>query len=175
MPEDFFICIICGSEPWKTREWYFPPDYIPSVPVPRSHLPRHHSFPDRDAYVPENGSYKISYLDIDARINKLFGKGLTYTHTTVGDEELMFVYDEETGMYSIPTTPRTLAYFACVDELVPDGNGYILTVSYKTPLTNWISTNTSADKIMTYRVVGNGLTYNISSLEIKEISNTNGL
>ena len=24
MPEDFFICIICGSEPWKTREWYFP-------------------------------------------------------------------------------------------------------------------------------------------------------
>jgi len=127
------------------------------------------------SYVPENGSYKISYLDIDARINKLFGKGLTYTHTTVGDEELMFVYDEETGMYSIPTTPRTLAYFACVDELVPDGNGYILTVSYKTPLTNWISTNTSADKIMTYRVVGNGLTYNISSLEIKEISNTNGL
>ena len=127
------------------------------------------------SYVPENGSYKISYLDIDTRINKLFGRGLTYTHTTVGDEELMFVYDEDTGMYSIPTTPRTLAYFACVDELVPDENGYILTVSYKTPLTNWISTNTSADKIMTYHVVGNGLTYNIASLEIKEISNANGL
>lgn len=127
------------------------------------------------SYVPENGNYKISYLDVDIRINKLFGKGLTYTHTTVGDEELMFVYDEETGMYSIPTTPRTLAYFASVDELVPTENGYILTVSYKTPITNWISTSASPDKIMTFTVVGNGLTYNISSLEIKEISNTQGL
>ena len=127
------------------------------------------------SYVPENGNYKISYLDVDIRINKLFGKGLTYTHTTVGDEELMFVYDEETGMYSIPTTPRTLAYFASVDELVPTENGYILTVSYKTPITNWISTSALPDKIMTFTVVGNGLTYNISSLEIKEISNTQEL
>lgn len=53
------------------------------------------------SYVPENGSYKISYLDIDTRINKLFGKGLTYTHTTVGDEELMFVYDEKTEIIVI--------------------------------------------------------------------------
>ena len=127
------------------------------------------------SYVPENGNYKISYLDVDLRINKLIGKGLPYTHTTVGDEELMFVYDEETGMYSIPTTPRTLAYFASVDELVPTENGYILTVSYKTPITNWISTSALPDKIMTFTVVGNGLTYNISSLEIKEISNTQEL
>lgn len=127
------------------------------------------------SYISENGYYKISYLDIDTRINKLFGKGLTYTHGTVGDEELMFEYDDVSGMYSIPTTPRVIAYFPTVDSIEPTDSGYTLTVSYRAPITNWVSVNASAEKIMIFNVTGSGLSYNISSLEIKEIVNTQGL
>lgn len=127
------------------------------------------------SYVAENGYYKISYLDVDARINKLFGKGLTYTHGTVGDEELIFEYDESIGMYSIPAAPRAIAYFATVDSIEPSANGYTLTVSYRLPVTSWISVNASAEKIMIFNVTGSGASYSISSLEIKEIVNTQGL
>ncbi len=127
------------------------------------------------SYTAENGYYKISYLDVDTRINRLFGKGLTYTHTTVGDEELMFEYDEASGMYTIPAAPRAIAYFATVDSLEPTADGYTLTVSYRAPITNWISVGASPEKIMIFSLTRNGLSYSISSLEIKEIVNTQGL
>lgn len=127
------------------------------------------------SYTAENGYYRISYLDVDTRINKLFGKGLTYTHATVGDEELIFEYDESSGMYSIPATPRAIAYFATVDSMEPSTDGYVLTVSYRLPVTSWISGNASAEKIMIFNVAGSGTSYSISSLEIKEIVNTQGL
>lgn len=127
------------------------------------------------SYAAENGYYTISYLDIDTRINKLFGNGVTYTHSTVGDEELMFEYNSGTGMYRIPVAPRALAYYPAVDSVEETENGYKLTVSYRIPVANWVSTGFSPDKIMVFNVVGKGLTYNISSLQVGEIVNTQGL
>lgn len=122
-------------------------------------------------YTAENGSYTISYLDVDIRINKLFGKGVNYTHTTVGDQEISFEYDEETGMYTIPAYPRILAYYPTVDSLEPIENGYKLTVSYHSPVTNWIESKNPVDKVMIYTVTGSGIAYNISAIEVGEIFN----
>lgn len=126
-------------------------------------------------YTAENGYYTISCHDIDIRINKLFGKGVTYTHTTIGDQEISFEYDEESGMYTIPAYPRILAYFPTVDSLEPIENGYKLTVSYHYPVTNWITAKNPTDKIMIYTVTGSGLAYNISAIEVGEIFNTQNL
>lgn len=122
-------------------------------------------------YTAENGSYTISYLDVDIRINKLFGKGVNYTHTTVGDQEISFEYDEETGMYTIPAYPRILAYYPTVDSLEPIENGYKLTVSYHAPVANWISSKNPTDKVMIYTVTGSGIAYNISAIEVGEVFN----
>lgn len=127
------------------------------------------------SYPVENGSYTISYLDLEARINKLFGKGTAYIHSSVGDEELMFEYDEEKGMYRIPALPRTMSYIPSIDHIEATDNGYLLTVSYKIPVTSWIFGSTTVEKIMTYSVSGNGLNYTIASLKVEEIVNGYGL
>lgn len=126
-------------------------------------------------YTVENGYYIFSYLELDAKINNLFGKGLSYTHGTVGDEELMFEYDEATGMYRIPCSPRTLAYYPKIDEIVPTDDGYVLTVSYRLPVSNWVSANTPAEKIMLCTVKQSDMGYTISSFAVKEIVNTSDL
>lgn len=126
-------------------------------------------------YAVENGYYTVSYLELDTRINKLFGKGLEYAHGTVGDEELTFEYDEATGMYKIPTAPRAPAYYPSVDNLEPFENGYVLTVGYRTPVTKWISTESSPDKIMLISVTPGDIGYTVSSVEVGEIINDSGL
>lgn len=122
------------------------------------------------AYNVENGNYIISCLEIESRINKLFGSGLSYTHATVGDQELLFKYDEETGMYTIPAAPRAIAYYPTIDSFEVIENGYTLTVSYHVPVSEWISITPSPDKTMIYTVKGNGLSYTISSVEVGHIS-----
>lgn len=122
------------------------------------------------AYSVENGSYTISYLEIESRINKLFGSGLSYTHATVGDQELLFEYDEETGMYTIPAAPRAIAYYPTIDSFEVIENGYRLTVSYHVPVSEWISVAPAPDKTMIYTVKRNGPSYTISSVEVGHIS-----
>ncbi len=126
-------------------------------------------------YTSENGYYSISYFEIDSRIIKLFGSGLSYTHGTVGDEELSFEYDESTGMYSIPVSPRSMAYYAVVQEIEPTDSGYTIQIAYYVPITEWISTDSSPEKIMTCTVTQSGLSYTISSLQVSEIVSSAGV
>lgn len=126
------------------------------------------------SYVAENGYYTISYLDIDIRINKLFGKGVSYTHTSVGDQEILFEYDEDSGMYTIPAYPK-LVYFPTVDKLEQTDTGFIATVSYHPPVTNWTTGKIATDKVMIYTLTGSGITYSITALEVGEIVNTQEL
>lgn len=126
-------------------------------------------------YTVENGYYKISYLELDQRITMLFGKGLQYEHGTVGDEELTFSYDQSTGMYKIPCAPRSIAYYPKVDSIETTADGYKLSISYRTPVTNWISNNTSAEKIMVCNVKKSDVGYTIASFEVGEIINEQGL
>ncbi len=122
-----------------------------------------------ESYVQESGVYTVSQLDIDKRIASLFGSGLAYTHKTVGDEELAFIYDEETGMYTIPAYPQSPAYTPRLTGYEAVDGGYRLTVAYYHPITALINGNVSAEKIMIYTVKTSTSGYIISSLELSEL------
>lgn len=121
-------------------------------------------------YEYSGGNYKVSYIDIDRRINKLFGPGLSYTHKTVGDVEISFDFDENTGMYTIPAFPRSPAYYPEVTSFV-ENNGVIeVTVDYKLPITYWIDSIDSVEKSMIYTLVPTDSDYNVVAIRIGEIS-----
>ncbi len=121
-------------------------------------------------YEYSGGNYQVSYLDIDRRITKLFGPGLTYTHKTVGDVDLSFEYDEETGMYSIPAYPRSPAYYSEVSEINElDGGNLEITVCYKLPITNWIPSLDTVEKTMIYTVTPSETDYNVVAIRLGEI------
>lgn len=120
-------------------------------------------------YEYSNGAYSVSYQDIDSRVAKLFGAGLTYTHKSVGDIEMYFEYDEETGMYSIPAYPRSPAYYPEITAITEVEGGYELSVCYKLPITNWIESVDKVEKIMIYTVVPTETDYNVTAIRIGEI------
>lgn len=120
-------------------------------------------------YEYSGGIYSVSYIDIDRRITKLFGPGLNYTHKTVGDIEIEFEYDEESGMYSIPAYPRSPAYYPEITDIAEVENVLELTVSYKLPITNWIESVDNVEKTMIYTVVPSETDYNVTAIRIGEI------
>lgn len=116
------------------------------------------------------GAYSVSYLDVDRRITKLFGPGLSYTHKTVGDVDLTFEYDEDTGMYTIPAYPRSPAYFADIAGMSETESGSIeLTVCYRLPITNWIESVDAVEKTMIYTLVPTDSEYNVTAIRIGEV------
>ena len=123
-------------------------------------------------YEYSGGNYSVSYLDIDRRITKLFGPGLTYTHKTAGDTELTFEYDEESGMYSIPAYPRSPAYYPEVADISEVEGGYELTVCYRLPITNWIESVDNVEKTMIYTVTPSETDYNIVAIRIVDIADS---
>lgn len=120
-------------------------------------------------YTVDNGYYTVSYLEIDKRIAMLFGGNLAYTHKTVGDEELLFEYDEDTGMYSIPAHSKMPSYTANIVEYAPTADGYKIKVAYTLPIYEFINSAASADKIMLYTVKSSDTGYTIVSLEMGEL------
>ncbi len=121
------------------------------------------------SHIAEEGVYTVSYLDIDARINKIFGSGLSYNHLTVGDEELMFSYNEETKMYSIPANPRYMSYYPTVEELTEFDGGYYLTVSYRLPVAQWIEGDRAVEKYMIYSVKETDRRYTVYAVELGKV------
>lgn len=121
-------------------------------------------------YEYSGGNYSVSYLDIDRRITKLFGTGLTYTHKTVGDTELTFEYNEESGMYSIPAFPRSTAYYPDITNITEVDGGYELTVCYRLPITNWIESVNNVEKTLVYTVVPSETDYNIVAMRIIDMA-----
>lgn len=122
-----------------------------------------------NTFVEESGYYTVSYLDIDVRIAKLFGTGLTYTHKSVGDSEISFDFDEATGMYTLPAYPKTVSYLPVLDSYTETEAGYELRVKYVYPVTTIISGVANAEKIMIYNVAPKDLGYVITSLQIGEL------
>lgn len=120
-------------------------------------------------YAVENGYYTVSYLEIDKRIALLFGSNLSYMHKTVGDEELLFEYNSESGMYSIPAHSKMPSYTASIVEYAPTADGYKIKVAYTLPIYEFINCTSGADKIMLYTVRSTDSGYTIASLEIGEL------
>lgn len=120
-------------------------------------------------FTQDSGNYTVSYLDIDARVAKLFGTGLVYTHKTVGDVELLFEYDEDTKMYTLPAYPKTVAYLPVLDSYEKTENGYDLRIKYVYPITTVTTGTVPTEKVMIYSVAPKDLGYVITSLQIGEI------
>ncbi len=126
-------------------------------------------------FVAENGYYTISYLDLDVRIAKLFGSGLSYTHKTVGDSEILFEFNNDTNMYSIPAFPKTVAYLPVLESYVKTDEGYELRVNYVYPVTTIIPNVDSTEKVMIFNVKSKDLGYVITSLRLDDILINDGL
>lgn len=122
-----------------------------------------------NTFVAENGYYTVSYLDLDVRIAKLFGTGLSYTHKTVGDSEILFEYNEETSMYSIPAFPKTVAYLPVLESYTETQEGYELRVNYVYPVTTIIPSVDSTEKVMIFNVKSKDLGYVITSLRLDDL------
>lgn len=122
-----------------------------------------------NTFVAENGYYTVSYLDLDVRIAKLFGTGLSYTHKTVGDSEILFEYNEETSMYSIPAFPKTVAYLPVLESYTETPEGYELRVNYVYPVTTIIPSVDSTEKVMIFNVKSKDLGYVITSLRLDDL------
>ena len=120
-------------------------------------------------FTQDSGNYTVSYLDIDARVAKLFGTGLVYTHKTVGDVELLFEYDEDTKMYTLPAYPKTVAYLPVLESYEKTENGYDLRIKYVYPITTVTTGTVPTEKVMIYSVAPKDLGYVITSLQIGEI------
>lgn len=121
-------------------------------------------------YEYSGGNYSVSYLDIDRRITKLFGPGLTYSHKTVGDTELTFEYNEDSGMYSIPAYPRSPSYYPEITDITAVDGGYELTVCYRLPITNWIESVNNVEKTLVYTVTPSETDYNIVAMRIVDMA-----
>ncbi len=128
-----------------------------------------------NTFVAENGYYTVSYLDLDVRIAKLFGTGLSYTHKTVGDSEILFEYNEETSMYSIPAFPKTVAYLPVLESYTATEDGYELRVNYVYPVTTIIPSVDSTEKVMIFNVRSKDLGYVITSLRLDDIVTDEGI
>lgn len=121
-------------------------------------------------------SYKVSYVDVDRRIAKLFGPGLNYSHKTVGDTELRFTYNEDEGMYLIPAFPRSNAYYPEVTEITEKDDGALeLTVCYHIPITNWIDSVDSVEKTMIYTLMPNDRDYIVTAISIGAIDESDAV
>lgn len=120
-------------------------------------------------FTQDGGNYTVSYLDIDARVAKLFGSGLVYTHKTVGDVELLFEYDEDTKMYTLPAYPKTVAYLPVLESYEKTEEGFDLRIKYVYPITTVTTGTVPTEKIMVYGVAPKDLGYVITSLELAEV------
>ena len=75
--------------------------------------------------------------DIEVQIKALFGDA-RYTHQSVGDTELLIIYDEANRAYEFPAVPHVLAYTPDVEEIVEEGQDTLLvTVGYIPPGPVW--------------------------------------
>lgn len=79
----------------------------------------------------------VPATDIEVQIRALFGE-VEYTHQTVGDSELLIMYDAENNSYIFPAVPHVLSYTPEVESIEkPDSETVVLTVGYIPPGPVW--------------------------------------
>lgn len=123
---------------------------------------------DKSKYENNYGYITVPASDIEVEATKLFGKGISFTHQTLGDPELYFDYNKETNSYTIPVSPHYLPYSPKVEDIkkVSD-NKYELKVGYYPPVQAWLPEGTKPvpDKYMKYTLVKQGHSYNILAID----------
>jgi hypothetical protein len=93
---------------------------------------------DKNKYkVDEYDMMIIPATDVEASAIKMYGKGLTFKHQTLGDGDFLFNYNSENKTYFVPVTPNFLPKAPRVDKISKSGSIYTLTVSYISTSNLW--------------------------------------
>lgn len=119
---------------------------------------------ENSTYEKQNGYMTVPEIDVEQNVKFLFGTSITVEHQTVGDIELLFEYDSERKSYTVPESPRYIAYSPYITEISNVGESYTLTVGYLPPMVASVAgvenIEVNPEKYMQYKVtrVGNKCT-----------------
>ena len=131
---------------------------------------------DKSKYPSEFETMSIPQVDVELHATKLFGKGLTIDHKTVGDVVLGFYYSPETKSYNVPVSPTYFPYSPIVENIRRDGDTYYLQVGYVSPSPDWLVTKKNSkptpDKYMEYVLVKNSNNYYLQAINDVQIETT---
>ena len=91
---------------------------------------------NRDIYeYDDNASMVIPASDVDMAAYKLFGPGVTLSHSSFGDYDISYVYDESTKSYHVPVRAITGFYTPRVEDIFKKDDVIQLKVGYVPPAT----------------------------------------
>lgn len=125
-------------------------------------------YEDKSKYTADFDYIIVPELDIEQHAAKLFGSGLSITHTTISNADISFYYDEEISSYRIPANPKFFTYSPYIEEISKVGESYTLTVGYISPAPAWLTLTSDEtpqpDKYVEYVVQKRGSTYTLSSV-----------
>ena len=94
--------------------------------------------------------------DLNVAAYSLFGDSITLEHQTFGDIFTRYTYDEEAGIYYVPTHAELYVYSPEVQTIERKGDLYRLTVGYLPPGNAWTTDfagnrqSAAAEKVMYY-------------------------
>jgi hypothetical protein len=94
--------------------------------------------------------------DLNVAAFSLFGDSITLEHQTFGDILTRYTYDEDTGIYYVPTHAELYVYSPEVQTIEREGELYRLTVGYLPPGNAWTTDfagnrqSAAAEKVMYY-------------------------
>ena len=96
-------------------------------------------FEDKSKYDMDFDYIIVPQVDVEQHAAKLFGSGLSLTHTTIASVDVSFYYDEEISSYRIPENPKYFTYSPYIEEISKVGESYTLTVGYVSPTPAWLT------------------------------------
>jgi len=86
----------------------------------------------------EMGMLIVPASDLDVAAKSLYGNAVTLKHQTFAEGyEFSYLYDEETGTYSVPIMGQTAIYVPKVVDINKNGDIYTLIAGYVAPTTLW--------------------------------------
>ena len=86
----------------------------------------------------ETNSIRVPASDVDVAAAKLFGPDVKLEHTSFGNYELSYTYDEDANMYLVPVAGLSGVYTPRVEKITKKSSDVVeLTVGYIPPDTIW--------------------------------------
>lgn len=134
----------------------------------------------RDTYeYDDNAAMVIPASDVDMAAYNLFGPGIGLTHSSFGDYEITYLYNEDTKSYHVPVSAMTGYYTPRVEEIVKKGDIVELRVGYIPPasvlnldLTGKGETEQVPQKYMTYELRQDKKNYFLFAIRDSDVGST---
>lgn len=130
---------------------------------------------DIDKYNRTFDIISVPASDIESEAARLFNTEFSsLQHQTVGTGEMKFYYNEETGIYNIPSKPLFFSYKPHISAFSKNGDVYTVEVEYFQEQPSWMEGNpnfySGVSKTVKFRLQSNGNDYSILSMEIVKVN-----